>query len=65
MVMKIPKDMREQVYLEKQAGASLAELAKKYGGEWGISSARISQICKEVRLQKESNLNGNNEDSSN
>lgn len=63
MVMKIPRDMYEQVYLEKLAGASLSELAKKYGGEWGISAARISQICKLIRLQKEQN--GNDENSSN
>ena len=57
--MKIPTEKREEVYAKKQAGASLSELAKEYGGEWGISKARISQICKEIRLKKEAEQNEN------
>ena len=57
--MKIKREQYEEVYQKKLAGASLSELAKEYGGEWGISCARISQICKEMRLKKEAETNEN------
>jgi len=59
MVMKIKKEQYPEVYEKKLAGASLKELAKEYGGEYGISPARISQICKLVKEQKEAELNAN------
>jgi Mor family transcriptional regulator len=59
MVMKIKREQYEEVFNKKQAGATLSELAKEYGGEWGISMARISQIVKEVRELKEKQTNEN------
>lgn len=59
MVMKIKREQYEEVYNKKLAGASLKQLALEYGGEYGISSARISQICKEIRLKKEKESNEN------
>ena len=61
MVMKIKRELYEEIFNKKVAGSSLSELAKEYGGEWGISCARISQICKQVREQKQHEENNASE----